>query len=327
MGAEVSQPPQFAVPAAPATTDRGKLGGLAGVVIAALVISAAVAAWTLVVDLGRASYVAGVLDRGADFTLAEATRQDHRVQGAATATLLTFLVTAAVFVTWFARVVRKLHASRPGEFRYGPGWAIGGWFIPFFNLVQPKLMLNDAWRAAVDRRERVPLVFHLWWAAYLLGQFTAAVGRTVGNDSKNDPNMLVTGDRIAAVGAAILIVAAFLGIAVVSRLDAAARQAGPPPNPVGPWGQLDTWGQPSTWGQPTAAQSTGAQSTGAQPGASPPPPVPAPAAAAPPGMVFNPPPGWPAPPPGWVPPPGWQPHPAWPAAPADWQLWIPANPA
>jgi hypothetical protein len=319
----VSEAPQFAEPAAPATRNGSKPGGLAAVVIAALVISAAVAAWSLVVDLGRASYVAGVLDRGADFTFTEATRQDHRVQGAATASLLTFLVTAAVFITWFARVVRKLHASRPGEFRFGPGWAIGGWFIPFFNLVQPKLMLNDAWRAAVDRRERVPLVFHLWWAAYLLGQITSGTGRALGNDSINDPHMLVTGDRIWAAGEAILIVAAFLGIVVVARLDAAARQAGPPPNQLGPWGQRGTWdapagpGQPAAWGEPAAWPQQ------------PPPPAqaPAPVAAPPPGMVFNPAPGWPAPPPGWVPPPGWQPDPAWPPAPADWQLWIPANPA
>lgn len=43
------------------------------------------------------------------------------------------------------------------------------------------------------------------------------------------------------------------------------------------------------------------------------------------GLVFNPPPGWPAPPPGWVPPAGWTPDPAWPPAPDGWQLWIPAD--
>lgn len=44
-----------------------------------------------------------------------------------------------------------------------------------------------------------------------------------------------------------------------------------------------------------------------------------------PGLVFNPPPGWPPPPPGWVPPSGWKPDPSWPAPPAGWQLWVPAD--
>lgn len=43
------------------------------------------------------------------------------------------------------------------------------------------------------------------------------------------------------------------------------------------------------------------------------------------GLVFNPPPGWPAPPRGWRPPPGWTPDPAWPAPPPGWQLWIGAG--
>lgn len=44
------------------------------------------------------------------------------------------------------------------------------------------------------------------------------------------------------------------------------------------------------------------------------------------GLVFNPPPGWPAPPAGWRPPAGWKPHPDWPPAPPDWKLWIAAAP-
>lgn len=42
-----------------------------------------------------------------------------------------------------------------------------------------------------------------------------------------------------------------------------------------------------------------------------------------PGVVFNPPPGWPKPPPNWRPPKGWTPDPTWPAPPDGWQLWVP----
>lgn len=42
--------------------------------------------------------------------------------------------------------------------------------------------------------------------------------------------------------------------------------------------------------------------------------------------IYNPPPNWPTPPPGWSPPPGWEPDAAWDPPPAEWQLWLPANP-
>lgn len=45
------------------------------------------------------------------------------------------------------------------------------------------------------------------------------------------------------------------------------------------------------------------------------------------GLVFNPPPGWPAPPPGWVPPADWQADPSWPPAPPGWQFWVQPPPA
>lgn len=42
-----------------------------------------------------------------------------------------------------------------------------------------------------------------------------------------------------------------------------------------------------------------------------------------PGLIFNPPPGWPQPPPNWKPSKGWTPDPDWPPPPDGWQLWIP----
>jgi hypothetical protein len=81
--------------------------------------------------------------------------QDDRVHGAAIAALLTLLATAAVFITWFARVVNRLHAARPNEFRYGAGWAIGAWFVPVLNLFRPKQIADDAWRAATGRTVNV----------------------------------------------------------------------------------------------------------------------------------------------------------------------------
>lgn len=269
------------VPASPPSGSR-RPSGLAIAVIAGLVLSVAVGIWALVVRYDRASYVSGLLDHSAAFDDAAAAHQDDRVQSAATAVLVTYLATAAVFVTWFAIVVRRLHAARPLEFRHKAGWAIGAWFVPILNLVRPKQIADDAWHAAAGRGTRVPAVFHFWWALYLIGNATTYIGARLTNS--DDPNTLMNGDRVGAVGDGIWAVAAILAIVVVTRLDVAARHV-----------------------QPELIQ---------------PAPPAGPAAVPPPGMVFNAPPGWPTPPSGWVPPPGWHPDPAWPPAPDDWQFWV-----
>lgn len=271
-GGPLSNPPEYAMsgtllPTNPPAQSR-RPSGLAIVVIVALVLSFAVGIWALVVRLDRASYVSSLIDQSVRFDEAAASHQDDRVQAAAAAALLTYLATAAVFVTWFAIVVRRLHAARPLEFRHRAGWAIGAWFVPLLNLVRPKQIADDAWHAAAGRAVRVPLVFHFWWALYLIGNLTTYVGTRLTNS--DDPNTLMNGDRVGAVGHGIWAVAAILAIVVVARLDVAAQHVQPaPPQPT----------YPAAWPPPAMVFN-------------PPPGWPAPA------------PGW-VPPPGWQPDPSW----------------------
>jgi hypothetical protein len=281
--------------------DLRRPSALACVVIAALVLSFAVAAWALVAKFERASYVGKLIDGSVQFSASEAARQDDRVSGAGVATSLTLLVTAAVFITWFALLVKRLYPGRSERFRYRSGWSIGGWFIPLANFVIPKQMVDDAWRAAGDRARSVPAVFHLWWALYVVSSVTLATGNEIASHTQ-EASTLATGDHIAGTGEGLFAIAAILGIVVVVLLDLAARRASPMPEHA-------TWPQTS-WPQPAPQAAT----------------WPTPAPAPPPAMVFNPPPGWPAPPPGWVPAPGWQPDPSWPPAPADWTYWVPVHP-
>jgi hypothetical protein len=255
----------------PATRETKRPGGLAYVVIAALVLSAVVDVWVAIVRFDRGAYVARVLEQGGRIFTSEAAPYDDRVRGAAVAFGLTSLVTAGVFITWFAIVVRHLHTARPEEFRYRSGWAVGGWFIPLFNFVQPKLMVNDAWRAAAGRARRIPKVVHFWWAAFLVGLVLVFAGNGGTNHRPTTLRDFAYGDRFFAVGASILAVAAVLGIVVVVRLDVAAN-----------WAKSAS--EPSPWTMTGLAFN-------------PPPGWPAP------------PPGW-APKPGWQPDPGWPPAPA-----------------
>ena len=51
-------------------------------------------------------------------------------------------------IAWTSRLYRNLSALGVGPLRYTEGWAIGAWFIPFFNLVRPKQILDDIWRGS-----------------------------------------------------------------------------------------------------------------------------------------------------------------------------------
>lgn len=266
----------------PATRETMRPSGLAYVAMTALGLSGVVALWLAAVRLDRASYLSSLLDHTVRYTESEASRYDSRTRGATTAFYLTYVATATVFVAWFSTVIRKLHAARPGDFRFGPGWAVGGWFVPLFNLVQPKLMVDDAWKAAVARERRTPWAVHLWWVLYLIGAALLGVGSELIGDKFGIPRQFLYGERVVASGGAVLAIAAVLAIVVVARLDVAARDVQPAPAEAARW--------------------------------------------APPGLVFNPPPGWPAPPSGWAPKPGWQPDPTWPPAPAGWQFWVAVGP-
>jgi hypothetical protein len=58
---------------------------------------------------------------------------------------------------------------------WSPGWAIGGWFIPYANLVIPFLVLRESWKAAEApflppgawRQVRLPSWTGWWWGLWV----------------------------------------------------------------------------------------------------------------------------------------------------------------
>jgi hypothetical protein len=94
------------------------------------------------------------------------------------ALIVVLLAIVPVFIVWFHRLYSNLPALGAGQLRFGRGWAIGAWFVPFLNLWRPKQIANDIWRASDPQADAVtgpqwqqrPVagVVHLWWGLYLL---------------------------------------------------------------------------------------------------------------------------------------------------------------
>lgn len=156
------------------------------------------------------------------------------------------LATAVVFIIWLWRTHTQASALAPTrEARYGRGWAIGAWFVPFANLVIPKQVVDDVWRRADPaapsgwhtRRQPAPALFHWWWGLYvgagLLAQIGGAMEPTGATPSGAGSFFAVNGlsDVLLAVSAAL---AVFVVRAISHRLSTRARavMASPPPPPV-----------------------------------------------------------------------------------------------
>ena len=71
-------------------------------------------------------------------------------------TFFMFLATADVFIVWQWRSAKNnelLGRLRP---RFSPGWSIGGWFIPFANLVIPLRIFHDLWQGSDPTTRQLP---------------------------------------------------------------------------------------------------------------------------------------------------------------------------
>lgn len=71
-------------------------------------------------------------------------------------------IIAIMLWVWLYRV----HAARRGQASMGPGWAIGGWFIPVWQWIHAPRSVNSAYRAATG--SGAGLLVLVWWLAYLL---------------------------------------------------------------------------------------------------------------------------------------------------------------
>lgn len=213
---------------------------------------------------------------------------------------LAFLVSGGVFIAWFYRAYKNLRRLGVQNMRYGDGWSIGAWFIPFFNMVRPKQIANDVWRGSEPgvevgtqwRQVEVPNLVHWWWALYLTQGVVAYVGQRVAASGYNKLtafgsfdtglSQIKTGTVIDILGEIIAIAAVVIAIRVVSeiteRLDSirgGALAAGPVAPPAPSYPQPAAPAYPPT-SYPASAPPPPPPSPPAPPPIEPPPLVPTP---------------------------------------------------
>jgi hypothetical protein len=215
-------------------SDHRSLRGLAAAVCILLAIAGALSLGKAAAHLNRASVADG---RSASvFGLADADALDDAdvIVGIVGAfDLLALLVTGIVFVVWQFRHGTNARALSHRVDGLGPGWAIGGWFIPFANLVLPGMQIYGASRESDPelptppraRRGEGSAIVVPWAVLFSTAFVIDRIGRLTFPDGgiafrSDGLARLVTSDRISALASVVDVAAAIAGAAMVWRLTA-----------------------------------------------------------------------------------------------------------
>jgi hypothetical protein len=202
-----------------AWTPWRELDGLRTALVALFVAGGVAAVALLGTSLNRIAAIDDY-ERGTG-SLASLRDADDAVGAAAGLQGLVLIATIVVFIIWQFRCAKNLEVLGREGARLGPGWSIGGWFIPLANLVIPVLIFQGFWRAtAPGTREgrawtdgRGSALIGWWWGVFLVSNIS---GFSFGEDRTRDE--IRTADTSAAVGSALRVVAVVLAIMVVVRL-------------------------------------------------------------------------------------------------------------
>ena len=173
----------------------------------------------------------------AEAFLAGDTPSDDFIESIAPYLLLSFVQGAVVIASmvlvmiWMFRIAANHRTLHRGA-TWGPGWAIGGWFLPPLLYIIPTLMFSEMWRASDPdvpiggewkSRPVSPLIW-VWFVVYSLvpiGLMFAQTDSVLSGFGGSDDELAkqISGDQgIVMVGTAITLVAAVVFIAFARAL-------------------------------------------------------------------------------------------------------------
>ncbi len=224
------EPSPFAAPAAPGEAVFIP-GGSAAKAAVALLLAALALHFISAIYMGDLYRVIGLVQAGEPLSQERADTLDAVFTALAILQLLVRFACAVPFCIWFVRVYKNLLALGINSLTFPPGWAAGGWFVPFLNLVRPYQIAKEIWlgsqrtTAIVDDVVRKGMDARLvssWWALWILGLVTSQVGSKMMPEG-GDLGMLQASYLVLAVSDLLLAGAAFAAVKLVQGIE--ARQA------------------------------------------------------------------------------------------------------
>lgn len=170
---------------------------------------------------------------GQTITMAEALANDSRQADIGTWQLVLFIITAILFLRWIYRAHRNLPSLGASGLKYSPGWAVGGFFIPIWNLFRPFQVTTEIWKAseptsdtsdelAWQNAPTSPLIAS-WWILWLVSGFVGNILLQVSLSAET-LSEIHTMSWLTLAMDSIEIPAAILAILVVRNIDLRQRE-------------------------------------------------------------------------------------------------------
>ncbi len=91
-------------------------------------------------------------------------------------------------ISWMRLAYRNLPALAVGDLRFNEHWVVWGWLVPGLNLIRPKQVMDDLWRASHPlappfssswRVGPAPVWSIVWWSTFVIGGSLAVVSELV----------------------------------------------------------------------------------------------------------------------------------------------------
>lgn len=133
------------------------------------------------------------------------------------AQLAALVLGGITFIRWFRRAYHNAIALGHRA-AFAPGWAIGGWFVPFLNLVRPYQIASAMWQHAGAHVGKGALLGY-WWAFWLASNILAQVGMRAAGPGSNDGLRFSVQVTIASDVATVI--AGALAVVMVRKLTRA----------------------------------------------------------------------------------------------------------
>ena len=108
-----------------------------------------------------------------------------------------------VFLCWTWRVCKNAHALGMTPMTNTPGWAVGWYFIPIFNLWKPYMALREAFLASCfpdGEQQSGTSIFPAWWCFHIvsaiLGQISGRMAFSLGDSPEMAQLLTLNGIQI-----------------------------------------------------------------------------------------------------------------------------------
>lgn len=103
---------------------------------------------------------------------AAAAASDSRQSIVGMVQLLVYIVAGILILRWIHRANWNARAFGAQNLQFTPGWSIGWYFVPVFNLWKPYHAMSEIWKAtaapAAWQTQSVPALVGLWWLLWIV---------------------------------------------------------------------------------------------------------------------------------------------------------------